>query len=743
MGRGDGTFEPEVLYTLSFSQDLGDIALADIDGDGDLDAVATVPGNAGTDFRIMLFRNNGDGTFATPQYFFTGEGPIGIAVGDFTGDGHPDVMTADYGYVAGTNDTVSLLVHNGASGPAAGFLAPVSFPSGDNSARLAAGDLDGDGDLDVVVGRGTFTSNVGFGTTVLLNDGTGSFGPPIDYDQMPGAYRHSPAVALADMDNDGDLDLISGGATNDTPSFGAVSIRMNAGDGTFGSPSVYNAMAWTFTPHTIITDDLNGDGWLDVVVSTPSGRANDGFNVLLNSGGGGFLPVVRYEAAKQTFDLATYDVDQDGDSDLITVANDSSVLTVHLNLGDGTFPILTRNTVGFITRDMVQGDLDLDGDPDIVTGGDDDVWVLYNNGDATFPPADHLDMPFPPGDILLADMNGDGWLDLVLRAYDFAVAINDQEGGFLPAVVTPVGSSQSGEIGVFDLDNDGDLDVVATDPGPASRVYLFRNNGNGTSFTFMNIIADFDGLPFGVGGGDLNHDGNVDLVFDNALGITVYPGNGDFTVDGPIPTADYGYPFVITDIDGDGELDISYKRPEPSFGTTEVATMLGYGDGGFTFPNILPGPNGREGAFRVVSDVDVGDVTNDGVPDVIFASNAPNDISVFAGVGDGTLLDQDRYGAGYSASEAAIADYDGDGRNDVAVNISLPPSGLSNAVVILRNIFAGDAVPGDVNGDETVNVTDLLDVLSAWGTCAQCPADLTGDGVVNVLDLLEVLRNWT
>jgi hypothetical protein len=736
-GRGDGSFEPEVIYELPFSHDLGDVALADIDLDGDLDAVATVPGNAGTDFRIVLYRNAGDGSFAEPEFYLAGEGPLGLAVADFTGDGFPDVVTADNGYVAGTNDTISLIPHNGEAGPGAGFLSPVQFTVGDNCTRIAAADLDGDDDLDVVVGRGDVN-----GISVLFNDGSGLFGSPTHYDAMPGGYTRSPAVALADMDNDGDLDLITGGATNDLPSFGMIAIRDNDGTGAFGSPQIHALVAWTYTPHTIITADLNDDDRQDIIVSTPSGRANDGYNVMLSSGDEGFLPVIRYEAAKQTYDMAAYDADRDGDPDIVTVANDSSVLTVHRNLGDGTFLVLTRNGFAFLTRDMVQGDIDRDGDPDLVTGGDDDVWLLHNNGDATFPPSVHFDTPFAPGDILLADMDDDGWLDLVLRAYDFAVALSDREGGFRPAVVTPVGSSQSGEIGVFDLDNDGDLDVVATDPGPASAVYLFRNEGDGVTFTYMNTIADFDGLPFGVGGGDLDHDGNVDLIFNNALGITLYFGNGDFTVGEPVPTADYGYPFILQDIDGDGEPDLSYKRPEPSFGTNEVATMIGYGDGSFSFPNVVPGPNGREGAFRVTSDVDVADVTGDGIPDVIFTNNASNDICVFEGVGDGDLLDQDRYGAGYSASDAAIADFNGDGANDVAVVISLPPSGLNDTVVILEAVEPDVGNPADLNGDGSVNVFDLLILLDAWGDCPGCPSDLDGNGVVDVFDLLILLGSW-
>ena len=91
-----------------------------------------------------------------------------------------------------------------------------------------------------------------------------------------------------------------------------------------------------------------------MLVSTPSGRANDGFNVFLSDGDGGFETAVRYQAAKQTFDLAVHDADRDGDVDVLTVANDSSVVTVHLNLGDGSFFVPERNDAGVLTRDMVR-----------------------------------------------------------------------------------------------------------------------------------------------------------------------------------------------------------------------------------------------------------------------------------------------------------------------------------------------------------------------------------------------------
>jgi len=703
--NGDGSFAEEELYHLSNQMDVGGMDAADIDMDGDIDAITTIAGNAGTDFRFALWRNNGDGTFGAPTLFETGDGPTGVVIADVTGDGFPDVITADNGYVAGPNDTISINEHNGRTGAQAGFLPYRTVTVGDNCQRVDAGDIDDDGDIDLCVGRGAMQGGAS-GVHVLRNDGTGHFTEILEVEALPGAYRNSYAVQFVDTDNDADLDLVASGATNGSPSFGKIVIRRNDGAGNFGAPEIHNLADWSFTPWDVDSADLNGDGWVDIFATTPSGRAIDGFNVLFNDGFGGFGGAQYYHAAKWTYDADAFDVDGDGFPDMVTAANDSSVITVHPNDGEGGFPDLPKTTIGFLVRDLVEGDIDQDGQVDLVAGGDADVHLLRNDGTGAFPTAERFDTPFSPGDILLADMNGDECLDIVIRAYNFAVALSDCEGGFLPAVVTQVGSSQSGEVGAFDLDNDGDLDIVCTDPGPASRVYLFRNNGNGTSFTFMNIIADNDGLPFGIAGGDLNHDGNVDLLFNNALGITVYLGNGDFTVSEPFPTSEYGYPFILHDLNADGELDLALKMPEPSFGTTEVGTMLGFGDGSFAFANTYPGPNGREGAFRVTSDVDVADVTGDGIPDVVFTNNAPNDISVFPGVGDGTLLPQDRYGAGYSAHDSAIADFNEDGRADVGVAIGLAPSGLTSALVVL---YGHD--PGPMG-----ETAEIIDVTMITGT---------------------------
>ena len=129
--------------------------------------------------KIMVWRNNGDGTFAAPIDFPTGQGPAGIVIADFTGDGKPDVITANYG-----GSSISILKHNGLIGAAAGFLPPVSFNATNHAEKIAAADVNGDGNLDVVVGE---TVDIGPAATlaVIINTGTGDFAAPVIYDAAP------------------------------------------------------------------------------------------------------------------------------------------------------------------------------------------------------------------------------------------------------------------------------------------------------------------------------------------------------------------------------------------------------------------------------------------------------------------------------------------------------------------------------------------------------------------------------
>ncbi len=722
-GTGDGTYGGLAVYETGFNRSVGDVELADVDGDGHLDALATIPDANFQTSRVGVWRNDGAGGFGDRREFPTGSGPVGLVVADFTGDGFPDVVTANYGFF-GDGQTVSLLRHNGLSGNAAGFLPPMAFFCGTFPEVVRAADLDADGDLDLAVGRNNGIQQSDPGIAILLNDGTGRFSSPVFYDPAPGATLRTSAIALADADRDGDMDLIGAGAD----SSGIVSVRRNDGHGVFGAAIILHLAPFSYAINALATGDANGDGYPDVAAFTPTGRALDGFHLLLSDGGGGYRPSRFFEAAKMTEDGTLLDADGDGDLDVLTTAYDSSVVTVHSNHGNGVFLSPPRYGVGALTSGMDQADIDGDGDRDIATA-DGDVRILRNRGDATFTALERVDAPINPGEVKLRDLDNDGDPDILVGPdsnappYNFAVSLNRGDGTYAPGVVTLIGGSQAGAIDAFDLDNDGDLDVVLTDPGPAAVIYLARNSGNGVAYTLMPPL-EVGSLPFGIGAADFDHDGNLDLVSATATGLTVFPGRGDFTFNPALPTGVSVNEFTVTDLDLDGNEDFFYHRMLTS--SELVGVMRGYGDGSFRFPLEYPGPIGLESPFRIASDIDAVDVSGDGYPDLVLTSNAPNDISVFRGNADGTLEAQDRYGVGYSPNLSVAADFNGDGAMDIASVISLPPSGIDNAVVVLAGNVSG---PGRLELTVTGSCPGELNVRASGATPGGQVAFLRASGV--------------
>ena len=364
--NGDRTFAAPVYYPLPQSQTVGEVALADFDSDGDLDAFATIRGDFDQLLKIKVWRNNGNGTFSAPIEFPTGQGPAGIVVADFTGDGKPDVVTANSGA-----SSISILKNNGLTGASAGFLAPVSFSTGNRAEKIAAADVNGDGKLDVVVG-GQVGTGSGASLAVMINNGTGGFDAAVAYDA--GGDFGSTAVALADLDHDGDIDLIGGGSfIVGSGGYSAVTIRRNTGNGTFGQAEILAFSDFAPTPKELSTGDINGDGFADIVAAVPSGRATEGFVAVTSNGSGGFNAPVYYEGSQQTFDVAIFDVDGDGDRDVVTLANSSAAVTVHENPGNGSFRVLPRYEVASISDAVESADIDNDGDIDIVVNGGVDI----------------------------------------------------------------------------------------------------------------------------------------------------------------------------------------------------------------------------------------------------------------------------------------------------------------------------------------------------------------------------------
>jgi hypothetical protein len=363
--------------------------------------------------------------------------------------------------------------------------------------------------------------------------------------------------------------------------------------------------------------------------------------------------------------------------------------------------VLTRYEVASLSDAVESADIDNDGDIDIVVNGELDIAsndpllkILKNNGNGTFAPA----LDYTPArnfaDMKLRDINGDGFVDLVFApdgnfpSFHFGTALNNGNGTFAPTVVTNVFSCGEGTIYAADLDGDGDRDIVLTEEetcvNQEARIFIFRNDGN-QNFVRMTDIVLPGRLPHGLALAEVTGDSNIDIITVLSDGMGVFPGNGNLTFGAPIISTTAPYKFKMVDFNHDGLLDLGMIMQQDAFGTDTIATALGNGNGTFQALRTQPGSSVLEN-LRISDDLDTGDLDGDGTPDLVVFNYASNDVSVFLCNADGSLRPHQRYGIGNTPRLGTIADFGGDGRIDIAAAIGLPPSGLHNAIVLLRNV---------------------------------------------------------
>jgi hypothetical protein len=311
LGNGHGRFTtaPGSPFT-SFTPFLpAYVAIGDFNGDGNPDlAVAcfTLAPTSGT-LRVLL--GNGDGTFRAGKNFPIGVNPTGLITGDFTGDGKLDLAVCEINLVPGGPPGVSVLLGNGDGT----FQNAVGYPTPAVPVGIAVGDFTGNGKLDLVTANQVFPGpgNV----SVFLNRGNGTFAPA---ENIP--VPDNPArVAVGDFTGNGRLDLIT--ANRDS----TVSILLGNGDGTFQAPRTFSAGS----PGMVAVADFNGDGRLDAVV-----QGTNTVSVLLGNGDGTLQPPLTFPSGEVGQEaLAVGDFNNDGRPDVAVANVDSNNVGVLLNQG--------------------------------------------------------------------------------------------------------------------------------------------------------------------------------------------------------------------------------------------------------------------------------------------------------------------------------------------------------------------------------------------------------------------------
>jgi hypothetical protein len=534
------------------------------------------------------------------------------------------------------------------------YLEAPSFAINAYPESIASGDVDADGDLDLVV--------CGNPTYFLKNDGTGSFVSSVSYAlatdravvvdldgdgkdevvlsnnsnkvfimQGPGPAttgwknittgNGTIAIAPGDLNRDGKMDLVTASEAEDS-----ISVHLGNGDLTFAAKvdHLVESSVTNVRPTAVAIGDLNGDTWPDIAVAS---YQMSSLAIFLNSGAGTFGAPTLVPAASRALDLAAVDLNGDGHLDLAMPRAEYESVVVLLGNGDGTFGAGTWIRAGQNVVAIEAGDLDGAGGPDLVTLSYDSaaVGILSGLGDGTFGPIANHTVAREPSDVALGDFDGDGDQDVAVASYRkrfVQVFRNDGVGGLgAPPYAAAGAVPDHVASGRFDADLLPDL--VVTNTG-ANTVSVLLGQGGGRLAAPVALATGAG--PSDVAVGDVDGDGKDDLVTANfgAGTVSFLRGAGDGTFLAKVDTDAGGgaSSVAIGDFDGDGDGDVLVAS------NTDATTYLLESNGDGTLA-----PKVTVTALR--GSLQAADVDADGKLDlVLFASGA---VQLLLGNGDGTF----------------------------------------------------------------------------------------------------------
>ncbi len=367
------------------------------------------------------------------------------------------------------------------------FQTMVSSAAGSTLYGISAGDLDNDGDNDVV--------SASFGTSkidVLLNNGNGTFQTVVTY--ATGGALTPTGISLGDLDNDGNLDIAFtnyiGGAGS------SIGILFGNGNGTFEAAITYSTGSGT-NPFTITAGDFNGDGYKDLAVAD---LAVDKVGIFINNGNGTFAAQVTYTVGDQPYDVQTGDFNNDGYLDLVTSnTGTSDNLSVLLGNGNGTFQAqktISPATAGADQRAVALTDLNHDGYLDMVSAASSSLTlqVFLGNGNGTFQTSVSYAMDSATSwtnGVTAEDVNGDGHKDLigVGGTNPVNVLLNNGNGTFATRITYGTGTGTPWKSVVADFTGDGAMDIVTNNQGTGTIGLFKSNTTSNTTIADLNLTT--------------------------------------------------------------------------------------------------------------------------------------------------------------------------------------------------------------------------------------------------------------
>jgi len=576
------------------------------------------------------------------------------------------------------------------------------FDNGVNLAYFLPADINRDGHGDVVGIRSPAANTVEL--TVLLGNGTGGFGAPLNT-TITGIDRVCVGpFLLQDFNGDGRLDVAVSGLDHITGQ-SVVAVMLGNGDWTFEAPRETAGESFPCQlvqngPPGATAGDFNGDGKLDIAY--PAG--NNNVVVLPGKGDGTFSSplTTTFPGNVNLMGITAGDFNNDKKLDLV-ISNQFGEVSVLSGNGNGTFqsPKQVGNG-GLYGRLLGVADLNGDGNLDLIVcsylevlGGQ--TTIFLGDGTGMFPTMHvYSDGLGPVTQFQVKDLNGDGHPDIALLLNNniaptvLSTLLNNGDGSFTPGK-TYNGDGKSPDVGllVTDVNGSGKLDLVFGNG--AGGVSVLLGNGNGTFKGNFVSGATLGGQT--ILGGDFNGDLKPDLIEmpsgtpSNSNGLLLGNGDGTFTLKTNTACPYDFHTMAIGDFNHDGKLDLAGAT-----GTTgPVAVCLGNGNGtfkdaGFTDQQISHGL------------VMPGDFNNDGKPDLVASDQ--NGISILLGNGDGSFQNGIPTAVSVSFPTFTVADFNNDGKLDIA---ALTSAGVAVFLGKGNGMFQAPIVsPGPASGFLTV-----------------------------------------
>ena len=589
-----------------------------------------------------LFINNGNGLPPNPSWIRTNDrATLDVELSDINGDGMLDL-------IEGAAGEKNQIYYN--TGQITGIFSQTpdwNSQDAHPTSSISLGDVDGDGDNDLVVGNRNQVNEL------YLNSGN-SFATTPSWTSQNSSLTMD--VNLADVDEDGYLDLLE--STANEPDY----IFAFNGQG-FGFNDIWASRdsrdsaenAW---------GDVDGDGDLDFVSADSNGP-------ILYINRGHKMDSVSFWSDgtnEYTYSIDLGDMDNDGDLDLAVGNAYGGATRVYANNGHNQYTQFWSITsaVNLYTDAIIWFDVDYNGVKEVIIGNGNDKNYAYNVVQGTSPgnnnpwKSNSMDDTY---DLKSGDMNGDGVEDLVVMNYGenrIHYAVPTQTGYHLTQQnswsSTDSDFSMCGEVG--DINGDGYLDLFVANYNDYAKVYLNTGiTGNGELEYTASWTSQTQLKAQGCSLGDIDGDGDLDAVLGTELtgNILLKNNNGILsrTADWTTPETDDTISIKLRDIDGDNDLDWI----EGNYGFAKNRIRMNVkGDFNTTI---------WESSDNLDTwDIAIADIDGDGDLDMAVANeHQMNQIFVSQRDQDGDWVSEDGYdSAPYDPTQ--ISDFDGDGFGD-------------------------------------------------------------------------------